>query len=74
MTCASSAGGAQQLVSFASSCRALDVLPVSAPQATSPVLVILVSVAVVILLIVTTSVTVFLVQVDNIHYFLKSTN
>ena len=72
VTCASSGGEAQQLVSFASSCRALDVLPVSAPQATSPVLVILVSVAVVILLIVTTSVTVFLVQVDNIIF--KSTN
>ena len=48
MTCSNSEGEDQKLVSFVSSCRNLALLPVSAQKASSPLLVIVVSVAVVV--------------------------
>ena len=62
VTCKNGNDQDQKLVSFVASCRNLDVLPVSAQKASSPVLVIVVSVAVVILLIISIMITIFMIQ------------
>ena len=62
VTCSNADEQSQKLISFASSCRNLEMLPVSAQKATSPILVIVISVAVVILLLVSVIIGTFIAQ------------